>query len=116
MLTEQPSIKTELTPRDIIGINISAFTAHCRTWGKKDNHRGEGNVMAAKTIDRLKENGYIVSGEDSYGNLTFSVITKSKIQQLFEGPEFDEIKRMSFAQMQAKARGGFVKIARDGEM
>jgi len=116
MLTNPPMIPTDLTPEDIIGRNnMQIFADHCREYRRLT---GEGkqpkeNSQMAEILRRLREHGYIPGAVDSRGSMKFVTILKSKVQQIFEGPDFEAIKKMSFPQMQAKARGGFVNVAKD---
>jgi hypothetical protein len=116
MLANPPLSPTDLTPEDIIGFNnMETFASHCKEYRRLT---GEGkqpkeNSQMAEILRRLREHGYMPGAVDSRGGMKFVTILKSKVQQLFEGPELDEIKKMTFSQMQEKARGNFVNIAAD---
>lgn len=116
MLTNPPMIPTNLLPEDIIGSrNMDIFKNHCSEYKRLV---GEGkspkeNPQMAATLKHLRDNGYMVGDNDRHGNITFRVIVKSKIQQLFEGPELEELKKMSEEEVRAKARNGYHNIAPD---
>ena len=86
---------------------------HCRALSSKSEYapakngaKASTNEMAAKVIHNLWENGFLITGFDAYGNLEFSVITKSKIQIIFEGTELERLKRMPIDEIRKQTRKG----------
>jgi len=116
MLADPPLIPTDLTPEDIVGFNnMEIFANHCKEYRRLT---GEGkqpkeNSLMAEILRRLREHGYMPGAVDSRGGMKFLTVLKSKVQQKFEGPEFEAIKKMTIAQMQRQARGNFSHIAAD---
>jgi hypothetical protein len=108
--SDPPLIPTRLRPRDIIGDNMEEFTAHCRKWWGKNEHNHKVSAMAARIISDLAKQGYSVTGLDAYGNLTFSVTLKLKVDQLFDSG-MKELAGLSMEELRGRARGGYRKIA-----
>ena len=109
-LERQPMIPTIQTPEDIVGPhNIAALAQHMRQYEAYQNKPGrEVNKGIGEMITRLHSHGYRIDGFNKDKSICFRTVLKSESQEMFEGPEFEEIKRMNMDQMRAKALGGRV--------
>jgi len=122
MLDRPPLIRTDLLPADIIGQdNMAAFKQHMKItckridggWPENDIKKlSEGvRFMVAEALKHLFEHGYVVAGIDwANDRVLFGVILQSKSDQLFEGPEFEAMKRMNPGELAKMARDGYRKL------
>lgn len=116
LLTDPPLIATSQTPEDIIGPhNIEALRQHIDKYEERAAKPWyKPNKAMAEMINRLHAHGYRIDGFDKYGQIEFRTVLKSKVQQVFEGPELDRIKQMSQGERRALAfRGDVGKVALD---
>jgi len=114
VLRNPPLIPTDLTPQEIIGSgNLASFTEHCKLFWQRasDGKVIHENAQMGAILNNLIKHGYRVAGLDAYGNLAFSVVTMSRVQQKFIGPEFDKINRLSQKEQRDQARKGYSSIA-----
>lgn len=109
-LERPPMILTIQTPEDIIGPhNMAALAQHMRQYEANCNRPGRKvDKGMAEMITRLHSHGYRIDGFEKDGSICFRTVLQSQVQARFEGPELEEIKRMSMDEMRAKARGGYV--------
>jgi hypothetical protein len=107
MLRHPPLIETVLTPEEIIGFgNMSDFTAYVRGYRPENKH----NHQMGEILRRLRDNGFYPNGFTSDGKVFFATVLKSQLQQIFEGPELESLKKLPISKMMEMARAGYRKI------
>ena len=122
MLKSPPMFPTDLIPNEIVGYeNMAIFVTHLRICysstnsgefpsGRLNKEVGAANrERIAKTLQDLRDNGYVPLSVDERGKVRWGVIVKSPCQIEFE-KDLPRYQRMPIEELQRLGRTGYLQI------
>lgn len=118
-------INTDLIPNEIVGYeNMKMFVTHLQicfsstNGGEFPSARLNKEVGAAnreriaRTLDELRENGFIPLSINENGRVRWGVIAKSEVQEQFE-KDFWKYEKMPIEELMAAGRSGYLQTVKN---